>query len=340
MTRHKLNRRLTPAFFAFAILALGLLPQNVQADSGALSTRPNTPSASSDFRMIEQLSYAGQTHHERLASVGFEHIPILTTWFFFPSGHDREDVDDAVRERIIHHTETHMEDNKTYILDIEHWPTGASNTPEERAESVRKLSEVIDIIKSVRPTVKLGYYSMVPGRNYWDVYENCAWNDSRHELCLEREQRWHDANTELLPLAQKVDFLFPSIYTFYNNPEGWTHYARANIEEAQRLAELAGRKPVYAYIWPRYHGSNNDGLAYTPIDGAFWRLQLEVVHKTGVEGAIVWDVAQWLTLQQVAKNEEWFAQTLDFMRELPRDDQDITPPRTNTSGPRVSSSIR
>ncbi len=280
-------------------------------------TTTEDPNASADaFKVYQQLTYNDMPPIGKLENIGLGHMPLLTSWFFFPPGHDKEDVDDAVRERVIHHAQIRMEDGKSYVLDIEHWPTGANQTSETRAETVRKMSEIVDIIRSVHPNVKLGYYSMVPGRNYWDVYENCAWNDDRHDLCLANQQRWHDANTELLPLVEKMDFLFPSVYTFYNAPEGWTHYARANIREAKRLAELAGGKSVYAYIWPRYHQSAPQGLPYTPIDGAYWRHQLEVIYQEGIDGLVMWDHFPARPFEYVRQNEEWWTQAMDFLGEI------------------------
>lgn len=293
-----------------------LKPEKIDDPLGEAQANANETDENDVFISYQQLTYSHMPDDRKLEGIGFSNIPLLTTWFFFPPGHDKEEVDEEVRERVLHNAETRLEDGKDYVLDIEHWSTGAWETSETRAESVRKMIEIIDLIKSVHPNIRLGYYSMVPGRNYWDVYENCAWSEARHELCLAIEQRWHDANTELLPLAQKVDFILPSVYTFYNDPEGWAHYAMANIEEAQRLAGLAGGKPIFAYIWPRYHGSAPNGLPYTPIDGAFWRMQLEIVHQTGVNGIVIWDHAPWRTFEQVINEEEWWNQTMQFINEI------------------------
>ncbi len=307
---------ITAAFCAALVFSINM--NHARADAGALSSNMNNNSANERFTVYEQFNYNDVAEMRiKFSHYGLQHIPLLTSYFFFPGSVHTEEITDEVRAHITHMAQTRMVDGNEYILDIEHWRTDVNISNEERAANVEKYVEVIRIIESVHPNVKLGYYAMIPSRNYWDVYENCAYNDSRREECLANEQAWRDANTQLLPLAMAVDTIYPSLYTFYDNPEGWAHYALANIEEAERLATLAGGKPVIAYLWPRYHDSTD--MAYQLIDEAYWRLQLEVVKSTNADGLIIWDNAPHRSTGEMMR-DPWFVQTFDFIRRLGDDD--------------------
>ena len=73
---------------------------------------------------------------------------------------------------------------------------------------------------------------MLPIRNYWAPVrgDSAAISD------------WQAENRRLQRLADAVDIIFPSLYTFYDDPAGWVTYAVANIKEARSYG-----KPVYAF---------------------------------------------------------------------------------------------
>jgi hypothetical protein len=59
---------------------------------------------------------------------------------------------------------------------------------------------------------------------------------------------------------------FSILYTFYADRQGWVAYAIAQISEARRKAK---GKPVYAFIWPQYHESNQL-LGGQFLDADYW----------------------------------------------------------------------
>ncbi len=308
-----------------------IAPQAIITEGTITPASDSSNGNQSDFRVVEQLIYSEEEHHEELATMGFEHVPLLYEWFFFPSGHDRDGpITDEMEERIRNYTRNLLDDGGTYAINIENWRTTMwQNTSEERAISQAKLIRVIEIMKDELPSLKLGYYSMVPIYTYWLDYENCMndWrnpnNPPSHKECADNQQRWDDGNEEMLELARTVDFFAPSIYTRYDDPEGWIRNAAAMVRQAERLNKFIGAdKPIYTYIWPRYHGNSPNGLGYTPIPGDDWRVELETLRALNVDGVIIWDVAQWVTLDSVMRNEAWFKQTIDFIQNLPAvDDQ-------------------
>jgi hypothetical protein len=119
-------------------------------------------------------------------------------------------------------------------------------------------------MKEERPDLKFGYYSILPNRDYWAPVSADP----------DRVEEWEAINTRLKRLANEVDVIFPSVYTFYNTPNSWDIYATAIISEAKKY-----NKPVYAFVWPQYHNSNAD-LKYTYIDDVFWKRQLDLLSDT------------------------------------------------------------
>ncbi|MFA7231208.1 MAG: hypothetical protein WC071_08045, partial [Victivallaceae bacterium] len=204
------------------------------------------------------------------------------------------------------------------IYDIEHWPLDIRKSVKTVADddistasnkavdaSMDKMIHIISESKKVNPNVKYGYYACVPLREYWTPVKNNP----------EKMKQWHEANDYLKPLADSVDVICPSLYAFYADHDGWVKYAKANIAEAKRLAN---GKPVYAYLWPKYHNSNKEsGKKF--IDGNFWKLQLETVYNSGIDGVIIWDSP--LVVNNPADkvwnpNREWWKETVSFLKRI------------------------
>jgi hypothetical protein len=158
------------------------------------------------------------------------------------------------------------------FLDIEHWPT--TGAPAVVAENVRKYETLIQWFKEAAPSVKVGYYGVPPVRNYWDALQPA--NSPRYI-------GWQKVNGLLASIARFEDVLFPSVYTFYEDQNGWTKYAVEQIRESRRIG---GGKPVYIFLWMQYHPSDPklDGK-YLPPD--YWRTELETAWKYA-DGAVIW----------------------------------------------------
>lgn len=185
-------------------------------------------------------------------------------------------------------------------LDIEHWPlTGSS---EQVADTVTKMSTIIKWIKSTYPEVQVGFYGTLPIRNYWRAIKG---PDS------DEYKSWQKENDQLKPLADVVDIVFPSVYTFYKDREGWGKYAIAQINEARRYG-----KPVFAFVWPYYHRSN--WLYGTkPLDGEYWWLELETLRQIA-DGIVIWTSANAAVNNPNgwANDTTWWNVTRDFMQAI------------------------
>jgi len=101
--------------------------------------------------------------------------------------------------------------------------------------------------KKTYPHTPVGIYGPQPfRRDYWGVAGKGAQQiDGTHKTDAELWQY----------IAPAVDFCVASIYCFYDDP-GSVYYMGANIEENVQRMRDCGDKPVYAYLWLRYHDSN------------------------------------------------------------------------------------
>ena len=204
------------------------------------------------------------------------------------------------------------------IFDIEHWPLDirkgvksaadddiASANAKKVTASMNKMIHIISVAKKTNPNLKYGYYSCIPLRDYWSAVRNDP----------KRMKAWQKANDYLKPLADSVDVLCPSLYAFYPDRDKWVRYAKANIAEAKRLAK---GKPVYAYLWPKYHNSNKkDGKSF--IEGDFWKLQLETVYNSGIDGVIIWDSRRVVNNKKDSTwdpNRAWWKETVSFVKRI------------------------
>src|SRR5262249_6489455 len=158
------------------------------------------------------------------------------------------------------------------VLDVEHWPN--RGTDAEVASTVSRLLDLLARVRELEADEVIGYYGMPPVRDYWRALE--APGNAKYV-------EWQHDNDRLQPLANAVTVLFPSLYTLYDDVEGWRRYAIANLSEARRLG---GSRPIYAFRWPQVTGSDKK-LANRYLGAAFWRTELETV-AAHADGIVLW----------------------------------------------------
>jgi hypothetical protein len=182
------------------------------------------------------------------------------------------------------------------VLDIEHWPLAGD--PALVEESIRKYETLIQWFKEAAPAVKVGYYGVVPLRNYWDAIQPI---DSPKYIA------WQKSNDRMASIARLVDILFPSVYTFYEDQNGWSKYAVQQIREARRIG---GDKPVYVFLWEEYHPSDRS-LAGTHLPPDYWRMELETAWKYA-DGVVIW--GGWSETWDEAA--PWWLETKSFLQRI------------------------
>jgi hypothetical protein len=179
----------------------------------------------------------------------------------------------------------------TAFLDIENW--SLDGAPAVVADSIQKYMITMQAFAQFAPAVKFGYYGVSPIRDYWDALAGPG---------SPQYQAWQARNDTVAPIAQEANLLFPSIYTFYNDEDGWQKYAIAQISEARRIGP---GKPVYVFLWPQFDDSAEE---YLPPD--FWGMELETARQYA-DGVVIWGGFQ----QTWDDSAPWWQQTQAFLQE-------------------------
>jgi len=156
-----------------------------------------------------------------------------------------------------------MPTDRIVVLDIENWT--------DPDQAVENFKNVATWIRQENPNVQFGFYAEMPPRNYWAAQAGPG--DPKWDEWQKRAEKYKEA-------AVLVDFVFPSLYCFYEDREGWVTYAKANIE----MARMYG-KPVLPFIWMQYHPGGPRPLE--PIEGDFFGLQVKTVLEHA-DGVVLW----------------------------------------------------
>ena len=218
-----------------------------------------------------------EAHMQCAAAHGFKTVGLLNTYTDY-IGHKKESIHPdprnpwkkppffekivcrnsaqiaATRDLFVHDIEFHFEENLEPLWqDPELRAASGATTFEAFQEAYYQawatwFTDPCIWAKKIRPAMAIGIYGPQPfRRDYWGVSGGTA----------QQIDGTHKTDAQLYrSIAPHVDFCIASIYCFYDTP-GSVYYMAANVEEnAQRMATYAGKKPVYAYTWLRYHDSN------------------------------------------------------------------------------------
>ena len=225
-------------------------------------------------------------------------IKLLYESRLFPKGHNRaalppeETVRSAAREL--------KGVSERVVIDIEHWPLKGDALIVK--ENVGKLSAILSWIKAEAPDIQVGAYGTVPLPDYWRAIRGPGSKEYK---------AWQQDNDRLDEMTAQLSALYPTLYTYYPDRQGWVRYAVAQLTEAKRKAN---GKPVYAFLWPQYHDSNKK-LRLHPVEPEYWELQLNTVYQHA-DGLVIW--GGWGEKGPEAWNEEapWWQVTKRFLSQM------------------------
>ncbi len=119
-------------------------------------------------------------------------------------------IKEAVQKLAVAHTVGPM------IWDVEIWAL---------PQYEHRLIEIVDWAREVRPDLRQGFYSLIPQTNYWAPVhhklgtvpeEYAAWTQANSRLA---RSRGADGRFVSRGLVDAVDFVCPSLYTFYSNQD-------------------------------------------------------------------------------------------------------------------------
>ena len=179
-------------------------------------------------------------------------------------------------------------------LDYEIWPTFHAPA-DEVSGNIEKLKRVVRIAHAQVPNGRIGFYDVIPCWDYWGLVKSDQ----------TKIGAWKDCNIRIRDLAKEVDIVMPSLYTFYNDPQGWDIFAEAMLQAARQYG-----KPVYAFLWPEFHVSNRLLKGHN-IPANFWRHELEFC-RARADGIVIWGGYQEPWDNQAA----WWLETTAFLAGL------------------------
>lgn len=191
----------------------------------------------------------------------------------------------------------------TICVDVERWADMKNRRGDGYwrvlPEDVEKYKTLLTWYRDAMPDGNtMGLYSILPVRNLWDA---AAARDSS------KFSKWQGWNNEVQPIAEHVDMVMPSCYTFNDDEDLWRRYCIAQIDEARRIAP---GKPVYPVFWPRIHPGNKG-----PISDRLWRVHLETAREHA-DGCIIWTISSQTKRVDWSDVPSWWAETEKFIKGL------------------------
>jgi hypothetical protein len=218
--------------------------------------------AGAGFPVFDALNHPGKPN---LSRQGLEHmVSVSQIWRpGAPKGYVDERGVVAILERLPYEV-------SVISLDIEDWPIlGVAENL--RTQHIENYLLTAKIARRTKPHIKFGFYGIAPLCVYWPIA-----NQDQQQLA-----EWRAANRALRPLAEWVDFVLPSLYTFYDDPAGWRQFAIATLEEARQYG-----KPVYPFLWFEYFDGNLQ-LRGRDVKLADWREELTICQERA-DGLVLW----------------------------------------------------
>ena len=271
--------------FVLSLLVLGGIKPEPARGAGCPRT-VNRP-----FRVFDGLLLTGRPD---LSALGMEPVHIVDRGIWRDAANRLSPPDPALIRRYI---ESLPDDGAPIVLDFENYRL--SGADQEAAFALGQLRRIATMFRAAAPRRNLGFYDALPIRDYWRAIRPPSAPEYR---------AWQRESDRLAPLTRNVDMLFPSVYTFYPDSEGWVAYASAQICEARRLSS----KPVYLFLWPQYHNSAEGEY----IDGRYWRLQLETAYRLA-DGVVIWGGLDIRTnaFHRWDPQQPWWQETERFLRD-------------------------
>lgn len=285
------------------------LPAAPAEDVGSLPTWDSIRNVKfqGDMKVFWNIGGRDRDLNERAAvDHGFELVDLLNTYSDYPGRQKEKIVPDGKNpwnkpdffERIIRRNVSAMRGLSIFVHDIE-FPFEEDlnklwNDPEVRtASQVTSQKSFRDACyrewaswytlpciwaREKYPNTPIGIYGPQPfRRDYWGIAGKDAQQiDGTHKSDAEL---WKHINPA-------VDFCIASIYCFYDNP-GSIYYMAANIEENYLRMRQFGNKPVYAYLWLRYHNSNAK-LGNREVDDYLAEAMAVIPFFCGARGLVLW----------------------------------------------------
>jgi len=266
------------------VVALGILALG--------SSVPAMCVAASCFKVMDATLYADKPDMRALGVQTIKLVEPPRWWHGVPNDNK------SLKEATIRATTPLVRETAPVLIDLELPLSG--NAP-EIAMNRQRYTDLIDWMREGGFSSPISFYGSIPVRDYWRALKGPGSPDYKS---------WQAENDALRPIVSRVAALYPSLYTFYADPQAWVKFAQANIGEARRIG---GGRPVYPFLWPQYHNSNKS-LAYQYIDDSFWSLQLRTLYGSA-DGLVLWGGWDFTNNRHAPWDEDaaWWRATKQFL---------------------------
>lgn len=250
----------------------------------------NAQAQKKDFIIYNAIHYKGTPD---LSSQGLHKLNLVYEAHLLNS--DKSPSTDSIRQVA---TKFKNEPNVPVTLDIEAWKF----SPDELQTTTDRYMQVLDEFKKTNSATPVGFYSVVPQ----SVIHK--WRKMRTTENYDYSN-WLNLNNRLKPIADKVDVFFPACYTYTDDTLAWKESVIATISEIKKYNKT---KPVYAYVWPQYHGGFPKAIQF--VDPAVWRFELETLYPL-VDGIVIWTSNRDVDKNIITwdENMPWWRVTKDFI---------------------------
>jgi Hyaluronidase len=271
---------------AAVLISFSFLVPEAQADPGKC------------LRVFDATAYVGKPD---LASRGIEMANVFEPDRWWPQRGPDDLPDQSASQEWIRRIRMRQ---GLLVLDLERWWLRGSDAVV--SEAMRRYMTVADWIRAAGYSDPMGYYGVIPTYNPASALQSA---DSSSRAA------WRKENDRVQPLADRVDMLFPSLYTSDEDVGKWERLAVATLQEARRLAR---GKPVYPFLWPQYEGTNTPlSLKYLPKSQ--WARELEVIGNNA-SGVVIWGgiaPAAGSGSPPWDESAPWWQATVEFMARHP-----------------------
>ncbi len=249
----------------------------------AIGTRAK-PAQAQSFPVFDALLQHGKPNLHRQGLT-----PMAAVAAVWRPGVARDSVDEQGIVAALHQL---APDADTLYVDIENWPLlGVTDTV--RSRHIDNYVRTAEIIRRAMPRVKFGIYGIAPLCVYWPIVRQ-----DKQQLA-----EWRSANRDLQRLAVMVDYVLPSLYTFYDDPAGWDQFASASIEEARQY-----EKPIYPFLWYEYFDGNRL-LRGREVDAHAWSDELSLC-RAQADGIVLWGGSE----RNWSESASWWQAVLSLLR--------------------------
>lgn len=227
-----------------------------------------------DCHAFEMFIHTGYKHAPDFSKYGFSKSTIIYEQQIFGAKERKYNVSQQNLNKV---SAIVLTENSDYvIIDIETWfENWRSKSNSQKMEVISGYSNALEEFRRALPGHKFGYYGVVPAWAHWDVI--------RSDKLL---RNWGVENELRKSIFESVDVIYPSLYTYHENPEEWKAWATLTLAKAR---EMANGKKIIPFIWPNYHQSSvpyKKGNKELP--SSYWRMQMEFV-KNNADGFVIWN---------------------------------------------------